>query len=233
MKPIRTVFYLLLGLAVLQYSCKKDNEPDDGGNKPKEALTGGNFDVWDQITFGAVSYDNPAGGWWASLNMLAVIGGPATVSKTQDAYAGPYAARLETKNWGNDLKIPGILASGRFDTSLPMGDNLVIGQPFNRRPISFNGYYKYTPSGADSLVILIALTKYRNTENRRDTLAQAEHISGALTSQYLPFSLNLNYASQELPDSIHIILLSSIRGKEMQGHEGSVLIVDELSLTYD
>ncbi len=234
MKTFRAVPFILLSVGVLLYSCKKDDDdPDNGGDKITEALAGGNFDVWEQITVGAVSFDNPAGDWWASLNMLSVIGGPATVGKTADAYAGPYAARLETKKWGDDLTIPGILASGYFDKNLPMGENLVIGKPFDRRPVSLNGFYKYSPAGADSLVILIALTKYLTGENRRDTIAQAELVSGESLSQYAPFSIDLNYASHETPDSIHVILLSSIKGKEMQGYEGSVLFVDELSLTYD
>jgi hypothetical protein len=114
-----------------------------------------------------------------------------------------------------------------------MGENLIIGKPFSKRPASFRGHYKYAPAGSDSLVIFIALTRYSAASNSRDTIAQTEFVTGLHVQEYSPFELLLNYKNQSEPDSIHLILLSSIKGREMQGYEGSVLIVDELSLTYD
>ncbi len=230
---IKTVILLILILTI--GSCKK--EESDNNNQPDppqaEPLAGGSFDEWVEVTQGAVTYENPSGGWWGSLNTLSFIGGPITVTKTEDAYAGAFAARLETKKWGDQLTIPGILASGYFDTALPMGENLVIGQPFDKRPRSFNGYYKYEPAGNDSLVILIALTRFDTEKQKRDTLAQANFVSGLINSNYESFNLVLEYIDEAEPDSIHIILLSSIKGQQMQGCEGSVLKVDELCLKYD
>lgn len=228
---------ILVLLSVLFLYCDKDPENGDNGNgEPQEVtevLGGGDFEEWIEITQGEVSFEKPAGGWWGSLNTLSFIGGPITVTKTDDSYLGNYAAKLKTQMWGNDLMIPGILASGYFDKDLPMGENLVIGQAFDNKPISFNGHYKYYPQGNDSLVILIALTKFHNDTHIRDTIANAEFVTGETVSEYTPFVLFLDYHSNENPDSIHIILLSSVNGQKMQGYEGSTLYIDELSLTYE
>jgi hypothetical protein len=228
--------YAILFIIILNVAaCAKDDGSTDDQQDPptSEPLAGGNFDEWVEIIQGDVTFMKPAGGWWGSLNTLSFIGGPITVSPTADAFEGEFAARLETKKWGEQLTIPGILASGYFDKELPMGENLVVGQPFDRRPAAFTGYYKYAPAGSDSLVILIALTKYDLEGGQRDTLVQANYVTGEESQSYRQFSLNLDYAGEALPDSIHIILLSSIKGQQMQGFEGSVLKVDELSLTYD
>ncbi len=235
MKDILLKHILLFIIIFSVAACAKDDSSTDDQHDPPtlEPLAGGSFDEWVEVTQGDVTFMNPAGGWWGSLNTLSFIGGPITVTPTDDAHEGEFAARLETKKWGEQLTIPGILASGCFDKALQMGENLVIGQPFNRRPIALTGYYKYAPVGSDSLVILLALTKFDVADGRRDTLAQANFVTGEENLSYKQFTLNLDYTSEALPDSIHVILLSSIMGQQMQGFEGSVLKVDELSLTYD
>lgn len=231
------ILFFLLAVIVL-ISCEKDSIEDDtdnnnNNNQSTEVLAGADFEEWTTVSQGEVSFEKPAGGWWGSLNTLSFIGGPITLLKTQDAYLGQYAVRLETKKWGEELTIPGILASGYFDKDLPIGENLVVGKEYSEKPMSFNGYYKYIPQGNDSLVFLVALTKYNQIENRRDTIAQADLASGETVSEYTPFVLFFEYYSQETPDSIHIILMSSINGREMKGYDGTLLIVDELSLSFE
>lgn len=227
------LYFVAMTIFLLTTACQEKHHHDPDPEPPSEPLAGGDFEQWTTVTQGSVSYQIPAGNWWDCLNTLAILGGPVTVSKTTDAYSGNYAAMLETKKWGDQLTIPGILVSGRFDSSLPIGQNLVIGQPFNKRPGHFTGYYKYQPAGQDSMIILIALTRYNALAKQRDTIAQNSLVVGNSSVNYQRFNLELTYQNPSLPDSIHIIFLSSIKGQHMQGQEGSVLKIDALSLVYD
>lgn len=229
---IKIVFAILLivGLAFLS-SC--DEKPVDPPIVQTEELAGGDFDTWQTQTQGEVSFEKPSGDWWDGLNYLSVIGGPITVTKTTDSYAGEFALRLETKLWGEDLTIPGILASGYFDPNYPIGENLIIGRPFTKKPKLLTGFLKYSPSENDTLVIFVALTKYNIENSERDTIARGEFTYSGNVSNYTFFTVDIDYSQDVNPDSVHIILLSSVSGKEMRGHAGSVLIVDELSFTYE
>lgn len=223
-------FVLLIGLAIIT-SC--DPDPEDTQPIITEELAGGDFDKWITKTQGAVSFENPAGDWWDGLNYLSVIGGPITATKTEDAYAGDYALRLETKWWGDDLTIPGILASGFFDPDYPIGENLILGRPYTKKPKSLNGYMKYFPADNDTLVIFIALTKFDAQTYKRDTIGRGEYAYSGEINPYTAFSINIEYSNNVNPDSVHVILLSSASGKEMRGHAGSVLFIDELKFTYE
>ncbi|HOZ29339.1 MAG TPA: PCMD domain-containing protein [Bacteroidales bacterium] len=213
-------------------ACDKD-PLDPPETTVTEALAGGDFEVWTTQTQGEVSFDKPSGDWWDGLNYLSVIGGPITVTKTTDSYSGSYALRLETKWWGEDLTIPGILASGYFNPDLPIGENLVIGKPFTKKPSKLNGYFKYFPADNDTLVIFITLTKYNGTNEVRDTIAKGEYTYSGEINSYSPFSVNIDYLINTIPDSVHVILLSSVSGKEMKGHAGSVLFIDKLNFEYE
>lgn len=227
---ILIIISLLIGLSTI-ISC--DPEVEEPPKVITEELAGGNFDKWLTQTQGSVSFEKPAGNWWDGLNYLSVIGGPITATKTEDAYAGNYALRLETKWWGEDLTIPGILASGYFDPDSPIGENLIIGRPYTKKPKSLNGYMKYYPADNDTLVIFVALTKFNTVTSLRDTIGRGEYTYSGVISPYTAFSINIDYSQNVNPDSVHVILLASASGKEMRGHAGSVLFVDELKFTYE
>lgn len=232
MKNFLLVFSILTYLLIIT-SCDGDNPYDNSQNPISEQLVEGDFENWTVVTQGHISFLRPGGDWWDGLNYLSVIGGPITVERTSDAFSGNYALKLETKLWGDELSIPGILASGHFDPNLPVGENLVIGKPFTKKPKSFEGYYKYFPANNDTMVIFLALTKYNVNLKVRDTIARGEFTNNIPKDIYTPFSIPINYLVDQNPDSIHVILLTSVSGKEFKGHPGSVLIIDKLSLKYD
>ncbi len=238
----KTIYFsiILIFLSILTtitISCEKEEDKNNNGTNNNtqngELFYKEDFSEWMTVTQGEVSYEKPAGAWWSSLNTLATIGGPATLTKTTDAYKGSYAAKLQTTKWGSDLTVPGMLVSGHFDKNLPIGENLVVGKPYNVKPTKFSGFYKYFPVDNDSLVILIALTKFNPDKNMKDTIGGAEMVHGYEVAQYSPFELIIEYKSQETPDSIHIIFMSSIKGATMQGNHGSTLYVDDLLLSFD
>ena len=106
MKRTILFFILMMLLAGISAQVYSQQLPDQG------------FENWTHIIQGNVSYDEPAGSWWTSLNALAKLGCPVSLTKTSDAFAGLLAARLETVNWGT-LVIPGLLVSGNFINTAP------------------------------------------------------------------------------------------------------------------
>ncbi len=224
--------YIIIAIFLSLAAC--DVAPVDPDPKPEPGdLGGGNFDSWVVINQGAVSYDNPAFNWWTTLNPLATIGGPVTVTKTADSKAGPFGARLETKLWGTGFIIPGMLVSGVFDQTRPPGSNVLIGRPFTKKPKTFTGYYKYLPQSNDSCGFLVALTKYNPSLGVKDTVAVANFTRSGTVPNYTFFSVDFNYRNTFTPDSIHVVVISSAAGNGLQGNPGSVLFVDELELKFD
>src|SRR3972149_4245846 len=109
--------YILLTFAVcislLTISCSEsqpsNNNPNDTIPDYTNKIADSDFENWKQFysTTGVLLYEDPASGWWASLNKLVLIGGPATSCKTTDAHSGNYAIKLETKQYG-DFIITGL-----------------------------------------------------------------------------------------------------------------------------
>lgn len=240
--------YILIAFAVcfalLFMSCS-NNQPSDNNN-PKDTipdytnkLADPDFENWKQFysTTGTLLYEDPASGWWASLNKLALIGGPATSSKTTDAHSGNYAIRLETRKFGDSIIITGLLLSGIFDPILLKDvPNFVIdGQPFKKKPIKFSGYFKYFPVDGDTCNFYINITRYNSSTGKKDTIADANLNVWETVSTYRQFEMPLTYYRTDLePDTIKIAIISSAGGQDYTGHGtpkvGSALLLDDLSL---
>ncbi|MFP4664440.1 MAG: PCMD domain-containing protein [Bacteroidales bacterium] len=221
---------LLMGAS----GCDEPDEPDnnsDDNTQVSDAGFDGNFENWITHTEGEVSWEIPESGWWSSLNMLKTLGCPLTMTKTEDAYAGNYAVRLETINWGDDLIIPGIIASGYFDKERPIGENLVLGQPFEYKATLVRGYYKYHPATQDTAVFYTSLTRYNTSTNQRDTIAEASLTINDSIRNYTEFQLIYEYRNyDQQPDSINILFLTSISGQDFNGHVGSTLFIDDVEI---
>ncbi len=223
MKYINSTFVLFLFLV----SCKKEViEPKIETPINTDVDFNGNFESWTIITQNAISFEEPSGGFWATLNPLAKLNGPITVVKTNDAQNGNYAALLETKDWGN-ITIPGLLVSGVF---LPQDPFVFQGKPYTNRPYSINGYYKYLPQNGDSAVIYSKLSRFNPIKGQQDTIAQMSFIVSSETPNYTLFSLVFDYTSDLIPDSITITFVSSIQGNNFKGQSGSKLFIDNVSI---
>jgi len=226
-------FSIVLGFVLT--ACEDEVETDDNSDNANqvtiEALTDGDFENWNIHTEGEVSYEVPESGWWGSLNMLATLGSPLTMTKTGDAHSGNYAVQLETKNWGDQLAIPGILAAGYFDTSQPIAENLMLGRPYSETPVVLSGYFKYFPADQDTLVIYTNLTRYNTETNTRDTIAEADFTIDQLFNEYTKFELFYDYyLTGVTPDTINVLFLTSVSGQEFLGHIGSKLLIDDLTI---
>ncbi|MEZ5199088.1 MAG: hypothetical protein R2764_22710 [Bacteroidales bacterium] len=98
-------------------------------------------------------YDDPNG--FASTNFASYIAtGEPNVLKTNDAYAGSYAVKMETvpSSEGN-------IAGGLFIGAI--GDGYIAGGiPFDERPDSVTGYVKYDVVGIDTANIVVLFKKF-------------------------------------------------------------------------
>jgi len=195
------------------------------------------------------TYTDPVG--WTSTNSiteLPALGSISFVNRDTNAYEGQYAVRVITDTIsasGQSLILPGFLLNGTFPISignLIVGANITptavkgSGQPFSQRLSTLNGYYNYKPvfnphtNSYDTCLIWATL------RNGSTVIANAIFKSTDSTGGYQPFSASFNYLSCEMPDTLVILIASSIpnipslfnsQGSNLTG--GSVLWVDTLS----
>lgn len=190
-------------------------------------IPNGGFEEWTPNSTNI--YYEPGGDFWATLNPLATLGGPVTVSRTTDAYSGEYAAQLESKLWG-DLLISGLLVSGNFIANPPSISN---GQPFTDKPSKFIGWYKYTPINGDSAGVAAILTRYNAEAGQQDTIAKAINAITENVQTYTQFVFDFDYLLPGIdPDTIIIVFSSSGDAGNFQGQDGSTLLLDDISLEY-
>lgn len=213
--------------------CRKDSPgpdvPDTLGlvNQIPDA----GFEAWLPVNQGAVSYWEPSSGWWGSLNKLALIGGPVTCLPDSDGVDGTLCLRLESKAWGSMI-IPGLLAAGFFDTSAPIGENMIQGRPFVLRPLRIQAQVRYLSVENDSAAVSVILTRWDTIQNQRDTIGEANWTTQASTTGFIPLQIPFQYRSAQYPDSIRCVLISSLDGNHFKGSVGSTLWVDNLSLVF-
>jgi hypothetical protein len=123
---------------------------------------------------------------------------------------------------GNVKIMPGILFLGMRG----MGPNSNLpGSPFNIRPDSFVGWFKYAPKGQDAFKADVLFTKWNTTWNKQDTIGKAV-LMGDAAVNYTRFSIPVEYSSWATPDSVQISFGS---GNPQNPELGSTLIIDDIS----
>ena len=186
----------------------------------------GDFESWASDALNL--YENPASGWWATLNPLRNLGGPVTVAKSSDAHTGSFAARINTDTYGTAL-LPGILLSGEFD--LLQGVNgFTRGQAYTGRPTNFEGWYKYAPANGDSAAIAVQLTRWNAATQVRDTVGEVGIIIRNAAASWTQFVLPIVYYNNDTPDTLVVVATSSADGANFNGASGSELLIDDFDL---
>lgn len=217
------------------------------------------FEQWESDTavvgFGlfpndTVIFQDPIG--WTSVNGLSgadTFGNVILVGQSTDAYHGQYAIRCETQKLDTvffqgipfSLTIPGLILNGNFDfnpASLITGGTIspmsisTAGTPISTRKQSITGYYNYTPVPGDSMVVW-AVLKAGQTK-----VAEARFQSAEATNGYVPFSADFVYNSCLNPDTLVILISSSLpdlsslfAGSGTGINPGSILLADSISVT--
>jgi hypothetical protein len=116
------------------------------------------LDEWKTSGTGAAAHDEPANeqlgtsGTGGALLVAFYGANGFPIYKTEDAVAGGYAAKLVTVDTSDILNslVPAITAgslfTGKFELNiLDRISSAKFGIPYSGKPVSFNGWYKYTP----------------------------------------------------------------------------------------
>ncbi len=210
-------------------------------------LPNGGFERWNHLGTAPNDYDQPADGFFGTLNELAdlpaIAGGPGpvTVFKTTDAYSGAYAAKLVSALFvltPVNVFIPGMIGPSHLDMTR---GTIYLGSPCpGCRPIGLKGYYKFAPVLGDSCSAVVLVTKYNTTLHKRDTIGFGKRVIRDAAEGYAPIDFTVSYAYQasaETPDTMTLLIVSSAGFNVNSlytsvGQVGTTMTVDELSLSY-
>ena len=202
-------------------------------------------------------YNDPDG--WTSSNAvtgLRALQHQYLVSQSNNPYGGLSAIQLTTQainypaGGGSTLAItlPGFALNGKFPlnpTGLILGSGNSItpasvagaGQPFTQRLATIKGYYDYTPVVNVSTGSFDTCMVYATLRKGTEIVANAIFKSTDSTGGYLPFSAPFVYYNCDIPDTLVLLIASSvpnvlqILGGTSSLTAGSVLLLD--SLGYD
>lgn len=203
----------------------------------------------------------------AMLKLMGITDVP--VYKTEDMKKGKFAIKLVTIDTSKKASslVPAItsgsLFTGRFDTSAAMADKLSgtkFGISYDKKPLSFRGWYKYTPGSkyidgsdwknikevdeVDECAVQAVLYKVDkaeetltghdiNTSDKRVAIALLK--DGTAKSEYTFFDIPFVYLEGKSYEEgatykLAIVCSSSKSGDSFKGAGGSTLILDELEI---
>ncbi len=142
---------------------------------------------------------------------------------TNDSYSGEYAVKLWSWYFGQE------------NMKFYYGEEFMQGVEFEERPNKLVGYYKYENVNIengieDSAVVEIVLTKYDEFSNNRDTISYTTKNLES-TNNYREFEVELNYQSQNIPDTLNINFKSSLFEYVNVPQESNFLYLDNLKFT--
>lgn len=171
----------------------------------------------------------------ASLLSIGSIKPPVNVFRVSNdsARSGKYAIMLVSKE--GVLKehqvTAATVASGIFKATIsdPL-NSLKFGRPFNRRPKTVSGYYKYFPVEGDSASVYCFVTK--GSGKNLDTLGFGRQLFYDKQETYAKFEFSLDYETEETPENIVIYFSSSEAGDEFKGRPGNTVFFDDVTVTY-
>ena len=187
----------------------------------------GDFENWED--FG--NYKDPEE--WKSINSETVGFGQTLVERTEDSHTGTYAARLETKSLVI-VTSPSAMSLG-YIVELGLTDrDMRGGLPSSEAPTSFEGHYKFLPSGNDYGFIGCVLFKYNTSTGLQDTVARAIFKPRDEAQNYTHFKVDMEYLpgmEDVQHDTMNVIVSSSFKFGTPQ--VGTVLFVDDLKVNYE
>lgn len=186
-----------------------------------QEIPNSSFENW--VSVGGGGYEDPAN--WNTANSTTYTA-PfylTTTNKTSDSNSGNYAAKLESKTILT-FAVPGLITLGEFSVDIwTQNSSITGGIPFNIRPDKMKLYYKYEPTSGDNFRIGMWLLKNNGTDTP-DTIGTALYENGIPKTQFTALSLDIDYRSNETPDILNIIAVST---NPDNPRAGSTLIVDD------
>ncbi len=205
---MKKLFFFAIILLCVQFSNAQNAIPNAG------------FETWNVNP----NYDDPAG--WGTINGLTYFLGVRTVTKATavgEYHGGSAAIKLESKTVPLQGVAPGIAATGTINPNTQAVDG---GVAYNKRPISFTGWYRYQPNGVDTGSIDARLSKWNSNTQQREDVGSAEFVITSTVNSYAQFTVNFTYTSANFPDTLVITLLTSSGANSSPN--GTKMWVDDL-----
>jgi len=175
--------------------------------------------------------DNP------SLNSLA----PVVCTRSSDAHSGEYS--IELTNVLSFIVANGVATNGLIHPDINpelayiFTDTLDSqwNTPFNARPDSIAGWFKYAPQGNDTLEVEVVLHrdfgKQPDEEYTENWIGVAEFKSPLNTgNEWIRFSAPFVYFSDTIPEYVLVVLNS---GNGYSPIPGSIAFFDDLEMIYN
>lgn len=184
---------------------------------------------------------------------------PSTYRETGRNGKG-YAAALRTVGWdngsGNTTSIiyhisAGKLFIGSYSFTHKSGpENYNYGMVYNSRPTALKAYFTYSPYSGDSFKAWIVLENRDNVDDVK-RIGYGEVVKGDAVSSFTELNIPITYDSKYQEYAIthmYVVFSSSAACSENEGdetnnlkgkvtggdyHNGSVLVIDDVSLVYD
>ena len=184
---------------------------------------------------------------------------PSTYRETGRNGKG-YAAALRTVGWdngsGNTTSIiyhisAGKLFIGSYSFTHKSGpENYNYGLVYNSRPTALKAYFTYSPYSGDSFKAWIVLENRDNVDDVK-RIGYGEVVKGDAVSSFTELNIPITYDSKYQEYAIthmYVVFSSSAACSENEGdetnnlkgkvtggdyHNGSVLVIDDVSLVYD
>ena len=179
----------------------------------------------------SVFHESPAH-WEGANALLAALGQSPGLTKSQDAFTGSFAARIETKFlfFGPQPDTFGLITNGVFGAGGPLGFG--NGQPYMgpANPGNIAGYYKYEPVGNDTAVGGYFFTRFNAITMQAEQVA-ARFVALPPTQGYRYFEMEADISGLPNPDSLLLIFAASDQDSTVstgQAGIGSTLFLDGL-----
>ena len=152
------------------------------------------------------------------------------VSQVGSAHGGQYAVQMAVvvSNQG-DTESGAIysLDSAVVFAMSAFGSGKMCGFPCATRPANLTGYFKFNRVGGDTAGILMMMTKWNTTTQRRDTLNNITYDITSNASGWTMFSVPITYAYGENPDTV--LIGAGIANSHQ--HIGTLFTVDDFAFT--
>ncbi len=186
-----------------------------------QTLPNNDFESWENLGL----YEEPE--TWNTPNPFTSIAGAVGVTKSNDAYSGSFAARLETIDiLGGSFQAPGLLTLSEFNVDIGSGDFSFSGGYFLQENVSrLTGMYKYTGVNGDSASIIMYNFKHPEGEEMDTIGIGVTFLHDA--EEWTPFEVIMENNNNHLPDTFNVMVLSS---GSTDLNIGSVLFVDSISI---
>ena len=175
-----------------------------------ETIPNNGFENWD---------DESTPIHWETTNKFTGQLGINPVTRTNDSHNGDYAIRLETTPTPLGQNVPGSATLGELTMDSSLGGIGISG-----RPLKLKGYYKH-PTEGDEINILVHV--FANNQDYEGTVGFGQVDISAKNEIYEEFELDIEYFSDQQPDSLNIVMITSVDSTE------SVVIIDDLNFDFE